>query len=91
MLSTLNHKQRCVQVDRQSCAQLKGLSTGCRHLLTRLLRADPKKRATASEIMRHPWFQTDCPQVIFLFLPCHKTAIPVKDSAQAIISCMVEL
>ena len=52
-----------LQVDRQSCMKMKGLSTGCRHLLTRMLRADPRKRATISEIMRHPWFQADCPQV----------------------------
>ena len=52
-----------LQVDRQICMKLKGLSTGCRHLLTRMLRADPRKRATISEVMRHPWFQIDCPQV----------------------------
>ena len=29
----------------------------CRHLLKRTLTADPDKRITIPEIMRHPWFQ----------------------------------
>ena len=32
----------------------------CRHLLSRMLTADPNKRITIPEIMQHPWFQVSC-------------------------------
>lgn len=33
------------------------VSPDCRHLLSRMLTADPGKRITIPEIMQHPWFQ----------------------------------
>lgn len=40
------------------------ISDGCRDLLRRMLAADPAKRATAHEILEHPWFcqVRDCEQ-----------------------------
>ncbi|PWY89775.1 Pkinase-domain-containing protein [Aspergillus heteromorphus CBS 117.55] len=32
-----------------------GLTTECRHIISRMLVTDPKQRATLSEIMNHPW------------------------------------
>ncbi|KAJ5902176.1 hypothetical protein N7495_002704 [Penicillium taxi] len=32
-----------------------GLSTECRHIISRMLVTDPKQRATLNEIMTHPW------------------------------------
>lgn len=32
-----------------------GLSSDCRHIISRMLVTDPKQRATMSEIMNHPW------------------------------------
>ena len=54
---------RCAQADRHRYLKLRGLSPACRDLLTRIFRADPRHRATISDIMSHPWFQTDLPQV----------------------------
>lgn len=52
-----------VQADRHRYLKLKGLSPGCRDLLTKMFRANPRDRATVSDIMSHTWFRTDCPQV----------------------------
>ncbi|KAL2858287.1 hypothetical protein BJX68DRAFT_163922 [Aspergillus pseudodeflectus] len=32
-----------------------GLTTECRHIISRMLVTDPKQRATLAEIMNHPW------------------------------------
>lgn len=37
------------------------VSPDCRHLLSRMLTADPGKRITIPEIMQHPWFQAKLP------------------------------
>ena len=54
----------CAQADRHRYLKLRGLSPACRDLLTRMFRADPRQRATISDVMSHPWFQTTLPQVI---------------------------
>ena len=53
----------CAQADRHRYLKLRGLSTACRDLLTRMFRADPRQRATIDDVMIHPWFQTNLPQV----------------------------
>ena len=53
----------CAQADRHRYLKLTGLSPACRDLLTRMFRADPRHRATISDVMSHPWFQTNLPQV----------------------------
>ena len=39
------------------------LSEGCHRLLRRMLRANPRERATIPVIMQNPWFLQDCPEV----------------------------
>ena len=43
--------------------KVKGVSAECRDLLARMFRANPADRATMADIMSHPWFRQDCPQV----------------------------
>jgi serine/threonine protein kinase len=33
------------------------VSAGCRDLIARMLVPEPQHRATAAEVMRHPWFR----------------------------------
>ena len=40
-------------------AQPHHISPECKHLLSRLLTADPEKRITVAEILQHPWFRKD--------------------------------
>eukprot|EP00891_Asterochloris_glomerata_P000851 jgi/Astpho2/851/Aster-00699 len=40
-------------------AQPHHISPECKHLLSRLLTADPEKRITVAEILQHPWFRRD--------------------------------
>ncbi|XP_054792074.1 SNF1-related protein kinase catalytic subunit alpha KIN10-like [Prosopis cineraria] len=39
----------------------KGISSGARDLIVRMLEVDPIKRITISDIRRHPWFQAHLP------------------------------
>jgi serine/threonine protein kinase len=36
------------------------VSMGCRDLIARMLVPQPQNRATAAEVMRHPWFRFGC-------------------------------
>ena len=40
-------------------AQPHHISPECKHLLSRLLTADPEKRITVAEILQHRWFRKD--------------------------------
>ena len=43
--------------------KVKGVSAECRDLLACMFRANPADRASMADIMSHPWFRKDCPQV----------------------------
>ena len=52
-----------LQADRHRYMKVKGVSAECRDVLSRMFRANPMDRATMADIMHHPWFKKDCPQV----------------------------
>ena len=52
-----------LQADRHRYMKVKGISAECRNLLAHMFRANPADRATMADIMGHPWFRKDCPQV----------------------------
>lgn len=52
-----------LQADRHRHMKMKAVSAECCDLLSRMFRADPTDRVTMTDIMRHPWFKKDCPQV----------------------------
>jgi serine/threonine protein kinase len=52
--------QRILRVDYEFPSSVK-LSTDCKDLISRLLVADPTKRITLPEILRHPWYLQDLP------------------------------
>ena len=52
-----------LQADRHRYMKVKGISAECRNLLSCMFRANPTDRATMADIMSHPWFRKDCPQV----------------------------
>ena len=52
-----------LQADRHRYMKVKGVSAECRDLLACMFRANPADRATMADILSHPWFRKDCPQV----------------------------
>ncbi|KAJ5127204.1 hypothetical protein N7448_007983 [Penicillium atrosanguineum] len=62
-----------------------GLSTECRHIISRMLVTDPKQRASLNEIMNHPWMNKGFSAPPENYLP-HREPLQLPLDQEALIS-----
>ncbi|KAJ3110371.1 MAP/microtubule affinity-regulating kinase 3 [Phlyctochytrium bullatum] len=62
------------------------LLPNARHLISRLITVDPKKRATLQEVLLHPWVNEGHKHPPYNYLPIRPTSLPINQLSRDLVS-----